>query len=144
MSTDTPRSAEQELADLKEKIRSNVTAASAMLGLPYGMSIEDFCEAVSQLSPPSERGPNFNTEDNLHADTVSERYDAAREAQLVGGDLATQRSIHDRAAPSAKKDSELPPAECYVLAIHQSIGGILSPYAAKKIMDRAKELSNGH
>lgn len=63
MSSDTPGSPEQELADLKEKIRSNVTAASAMLGLPYGMSIEDFCEAVSQLSPSSETGERHRVHD---------------------------------------------------------------------------------
>lgn len=47
-------------------------------------------------------------------------------------------------ALSAIRESELPPAECYVLAIHQSIGSILSSYSAKKLMDRAKDIANGN
>jgi hypothetical protein len=36
------------------------------------------------------------------------------------------------------------PAEAYVLAIQQSVGSILSQYAANKILDRAKEIANGN
>lgn len=36
------------------------------------------------------------------------------------------------------------PAAAYVLAIQQSVGNILSQYAANKILDRAKEIENGH
>lgn len=56
--------------------------------------------------------------------------------------LAIQAASSEIATPGAAET--LPPAEAYVLAIHQSIGSILSPYAAKKIMDRAKEISNGN
>ena len=47
-----------------------------------------------------------------------------------------------RAAPSAS--TAIAPAEAYVLAIQQSVGSILSQYAANMILDRAKEIANGN
>lgn len=40
---------DRDLASLKEEIRSNITAASAMLALPYGLSIGEFCEKVTEM-----------------------------------------------------------------------------------------------
>lgn len=44
--------------------------------------------------------------------------------------------------PSAT--GSIAPAEAYVLAIQQSVGSILSQYAANKILDRAKDIANGN
>jgi len=45
----TPATATGELVALKEEIRSNITAASAMLALPYGLNLGQFCEAVTEM-----------------------------------------------------------------------------------------------
>jgi hypothetical protein len=56
-------------------------------------------------------------------------------------DEAIDRALHETLALSEKEPIA---AAAYVLAIQQSVGSILSQYAANKILDRAKEIANGH
>ena len=58
------------------------------------------------------------------------------------GPRLTEETAPAVAAPG--RDGTIAPAEAYVLAIQQSVGSILSQYAANKILDRAKDIANGN
>ena len=49
-------------------------------------------------------GPDFNTESNLHADTVAERFDALSRAEPKAGQTnADPQGVHDHIANAGKK-----------------------------------------
>lgn len=76
------RSALEYIAKLPDSYPASAIAARAREALPAPVSTERERDAIAEEGfARMVEGPNFNTEDNLHADTVAERHDARVNAE---------------------------------------------------------------